>query len=115
MSDSEAVVQIEGTPSNCELGIPSLNPEKYQKLMDEMPLSEAEKLELLQTLWNIMTAFVDLGFGVDSVQQVLPALNEIASELDADELEKVIGNHDQRQEDRCHLLPRIQHRSNEAR
>ncbi len=33
-------------------------------------LSEAQKIELLQTLWSIMSAFVDLAFRTDSVQQV---------------------------------------------
>jgi hypothetical protein len=33
-----------------------------------------QKIELLQTLWSIMSAFVDLAFGTDPVQQTLPSL-----------------------------------------
>ena len=63
--------------------------EKYQALLDGEDVSEADKQELLQTLWNIITEFVSLGFGVHPVQQACgqvknwdaaPAI-EAASEL----------------------------------
>lgn len=41
---------------------------KYASLLGHMSLSESERHELLTTLWSIMSTFVDLGFGVDSVQ-----------------------------------------------
>ncbi len=42
---------------------------KYEKLLEESDLSDEEKQEFLRTLWNIIVAFVDLGFGVHPVQQ----------------------------------------------
>lgn len=42
--------------------------------LDDTNLSEAQKIELLQTLWSIMSAFVDLAFGTDPVQQALPSI-----------------------------------------
>lgn len=32
------------------------------------------KIELLQTLWSVMSAFVDLAFGTDPVQQAQPSI-----------------------------------------
>ena len=55
---------------------PKLNPEDYLHQLDEVDLTDAQKIELLQTLWHIMATMVDIGFGVDSVQSVLPALFE---------------------------------------
>jgi len=42
--------------------------EKYAPLLDDPDLSEDQKREFLQALWNIITNFVDLGFGVHPVQ-----------------------------------------------
>lgn len=45
---------------------------EYLVYLDQTQLSEAQKLELLQTLWSIVSTFVDLAFGTDPVQQALP-------------------------------------------
>jgi hypothetical protein len=47
------------------------DPEKYRKYFPETDWSEKVQDEWLETLWNMMSAFVDLGFGTDSVQSVL--------------------------------------------
>lgn len=47
---------------------------EYLAFLDNTNLSETQKTELLQTLWSIMSAFVDLAFGTDPVQQALPSL-----------------------------------------
>ena len=44
------------------------DPDKYREHLDELELSEQEQDELLKTLWSIMAGFVDMGFGVDSIQ-----------------------------------------------
>lgn len=41
--------------------------------------SEEAAIEFLRTLWNIMCAFVDLGWGVDSIHFALPELAKISS------------------------------------
>ena len=46
---------------------------EYLAFLDGSNLSDAQKIELLQTLWSIMSAFVDLAFGTDPVQQSLPS------------------------------------------
>ncbi|QBK29800.1 hypothetical protein [Roseitalea porphyridii] len=43
----------------------------YQEYLDDAELSAEQKQEFIETLWNIIVAFVDLGFGIDSVQTVL--------------------------------------------
>lgn len=44
---------------------------EYLAHLDGMNLSETQKIELLETLWPIMSAFVDLAFDTDPVQQAL--------------------------------------------
>lgn len=55
---------------------PPFDPEKYLGYLEDTELSREQQIEYLKVLWSIMTTFVELGFGVDSVQQVLPALEE---------------------------------------
>ena len=43
--------------------------ERYAHFLDSSDLSDEQKQEFLQTLWNIVVGFVDLGFGVHPVQQ----------------------------------------------
>ena len=53
----------------------------YQICLDGADLSEAQKIELLQNLWHIMSAFVDMGWGVDNISLFFPELfNKAASE-----------------------------------
>lgn len=47
----------------------TINWRKYEKLLEESDLPDEEKQEFLRTLWNIIVAFVDLGFGVHPSQQ----------------------------------------------
>ena len=44
---------------------------KYQAYLDDPSLSEAQKEEIVQALWSIIVSFVDLGFGVHPLQEVL--------------------------------------------
>ena len=41
----------------------------YEQYLDDSDLSEAQKREFIETLWNIIVSFVDLGFGVHPLQQ----------------------------------------------
>jgi hypothetical protein len=45
---------------------------KYLHYMENPDLSEPQKIEYLQTLWSMMSAFVDLGFEANFVQQTSP-------------------------------------------
>lgn len=70
------------------LSVPPLDADKYREYVEDFDLPEERKIELLKTLWWIMAAFVDLGFGVDSVQRLLPALNDAKDESEADDTPK---------------------------
>lgn len=55
---------------------PVLDLERYLPEVEDAFASEEEALEFLRTLWNIMCAFVDLGWGVDSINFAFPELAE---------------------------------------
>lgn len=43
--------------------------ERYQHLLDEEELTEDQKREFLQAIWNVVVNFIDLGFAVHPVNQ----------------------------------------------
>ena len=45
------------------------DPEKYRKYLAETGWSEKVQDEYLETLWNMMSTFVDLDWGADSVHR----------------------------------------------
>lgn len=61
-------------------GMLALDVEKYRRYVANFEITEAQKIEYLHTLWNIMSAFVDLGWSVDSIPEFLPALHESSGE-----------------------------------
>ncbi|MCR9261218.1 MAG: hypothetical protein NXH95_15960 [Pseudomonadaceae bacterium] len=52
---------------------PKLEVEDYRDHLVEFEFTAKEERELLETLWGIMQTMVDIGFGLDAVQQVIPA------------------------------------------
>ena len=62
------------------------NIDKYRPYIAELEMDETAKDELLRALWQIMCAFVDLGWGVNSIHFALPELAEITSDTEEDEL-----------------------------
>lgn len=63
-------------------GPSAFDAEEYLPYVAEFDLTEEQASELLATLWEIMKAFVDLGFGVDSIHEFLPALKEVSEEIE---------------------------------
>ncbi len=49
----------------------------YGHYLEDSDLSDDQKRELIQTLWNIVVGFVDLGFGIHPVQQACEQKEEI--------------------------------------
>ncbi len=66
-------------PPQCDL-------KKYNEHVKDFNLSEEEEAELLKTIWQIMAAFVDIGFGVDSIQ-LLPSSSEKQESLHAQNID----------------------------
>lgn len=58
------------------------NPDEYMSDLEGLDFTEEQKVEFLRTMWWIMSAMVNLGFGIDSV---IPAFQK-ASEIDLDRL-----------------------------
>lgn len=45
----------------------------YEGMLDDPAMSKADKRLLIDTLWGVVTSFVELGFGVHPVQQAQEA------------------------------------------
>ena len=61
---------------------PPFDPDKYRVYLEDTELTEDQQREYLEMLWSIMATVVELGFGLDSVQQVLPAPDETDYKLE---------------------------------
>ncbi len=55
------------------------NPDEYLHHLDGVEITDEEAEQLLTALWHIMHTFVDIGWGLDSVQMFLPDIFEKAS------------------------------------
>lgn len=44
--------------------------ERYQHFLDSTDMTAAEKADFLQSLWQIIVSFVELGYGVHPLQEV---------------------------------------------
>lgn len=56
----------------------------YGTFLEDLDCSDEEKQELIETLWNIMVAFVDLGFGIHPAQLVANGACEQNPETSSD-------------------------------
>ena len=62
--------------SNPVVLAPTLDEEKYRSKLAALDLTIEQENALLRTLWSMMTTFVDLGFGLDSVQNIIKSADE---------------------------------------
>jgi len=65
------------------LNAPELNapmPSDYMSELEGEDLTEAQKIELLETLFNIMKTFVDIGYGMEPVNKLIEDFEKCASE-----------------------------------
>ncbi len=90
MTDKDLPTLIDKTPPQSVGPLP-FDPAKYLNYIDDPHLTDAQKKAFLETLWTIMSAFVDLGFGVDSV---MPILEQRALETSEEALEESIPTHE---------------------
>jgi len=74
----------------------SVDVDYYQRFLDDTDIPEGKKRELIETLWQIVESFVDLGFGIHPVQQVdteigdklHPAVRRMIAEFANEDLKK---------------------------
>ena len=78
------VLVAETSPSSAG---PALDVDAYRPYIEDFDLTEEQAAELLRTLWEIMKAFVDLGFGVDSIHHFIPALGDASRALEGETVE----------------------------
>ena len=67
---------------------PKLDPEKYRAHLKDYDLTPEQENEFLQTVWNILSTFVYIGFGLDSVQLFQTADKEMTGKENDDALEQ---------------------------
>ena len=66
-------------------GAPALDVAQYLPEVEGRFDSEEDAIEFLRTLWNIMCAFVDVGWGVDSIHFAFPELARVQDSASAAE------------------------------
>lgn len=71
---------------------PPFEPQRYRDKTDHLEFTEEQKDELLLTLWEIMRAFVEMGFGADSIQRVFPSVFGEFSEASSDAVQSSGSN-----------------------
>jgi hypothetical protein len=62
------------------------DPQEFAHFLAKTDLTEDQKIEYIRIVWSLMCAFVDLGWGVDSIHFALPELAEISSDAPEDAL-----------------------------
>lgn len=72
-------------PDNLKLDNPAsralrVDVAKYQAMIDDPSLSEDQKRDFIEALWQIIVAFVDLGFEVHPVQLACGQVENAAAE-----------------------------------
>lgn len=70
--------QVDPVPSPATRNTLPFDAQTYWHYLDGLDISDEQRAALLETLWNIMSTFVDIAFGLDPVQQVIPALVQAA-------------------------------------
>ena len=50
--------------------------ELYQGFLDDADISEEQKRQMIEALWSIIVAFVEIGFGVHPVQEACEAADK---------------------------------------
>ncbi|WP_348675398.1 hypothetical protein [uncultured Abyssibacter sp.] len=76
---------------------PTLDPEQYRASLAEFKMTKEQQDELLAVLWNIMRTFVELGWGLDSVNSIF---SEMAQNAVLDSENTLEQNHPTRERKR---------------
>ena len=55
----------------------SLDMEKYLGQVEDWNLTEEQKREFIETLWGLLVAFAELGFGISAAEQAMNACGQV--------------------------------------
>ena len=72
----------------------AFNPDEYREYLDEYDMTEEEQNAFLAELWKTMSAFVDLAWGVDSVQLISPVITDAMHEKAGQDSGKTVDSKD---------------------
>ncbi|MEL6103671.1 MAG: hypothetical protein AAFR68_20460 [Pseudomonadota bacterium] len=86
--------------SERHVSLPALRPENYSAMLEGMEMTDAQAKAFLETLWSIMCAFVELGFGSESIQRILPAVTGLSVDDSGDLVDLNHPNTEQKQRSR---------------
>lgn len=67
---------------------PRFDPDEFREYVEHYDLTEEQENELLETLWNILRTFVELGFGLNSVQTIFTENLENALRAESDSVKE---------------------------
>ncbi|MDJ0921878.1 MAG: hypothetical protein QNI84_12185 [Henriciella sp.] len=87
MPDEKGAMTPSDTADAVRTHAPDLDLAKYLTKLDALDYTEEQKAELLNTLWEIMRSFVELGFGGDSMQMIMPIIFGEFSAAASDEVQ----------------------------
>ena len=65
-----------GSPSDTSRPSLSIDWEFYATMLEDSDMPLEQQKELIETLWSIVVAFVDLGFDLSPVQQICGEAND---------------------------------------
>lgn len=83
---SNAPPDIEKPVTPCRrFDIPDI--QKFKPQLEKFDLSEEQQIELFETVCFIMKTFVDIGFGLDSIQNFLPIIPTNSSQSSPDQVQ----------------------------
>ena len=74
----------------------TIDVQHYQKYLDDSNISDEDKTELLEVLWEIICEIVSLGFGVHPVQQAQGACGqrkETPPQIMQDDSDKLVSDY----------------------
>ena len=73
-TDTDNTIESDAVDSRVSFDDLAFNPDHFREDLAELELSREQENAILESLWNIMCAFIDIGWGVDSIQLLFPDL-----------------------------------------
>ena len=70
---------------------PAFSPDEFREDIRDLALSVERENRILEDLWHIMCAMVDLGYGVENVHTFFPKLFEKTGPEDPSEIEQTVN------------------------
>lgn len=61
-------------------GAQTVDVAKYLPYIREIDITDEQRAELLAALWSIMSAFIELGWKIESLPMLIPELQESAAD-----------------------------------